>query len=606
MRWCATGRIQIQDERVKMAEPGSRTRAQAPLQHSYEPPDGSFEAIESSTTGNTATDSPTSAAHTPLPLDLEEKADEAAETLACRASLQSRRSSHRSSATAYVARSLCAPDDDALAEEYRELERLESYRKGEPLAPGEEFLVFFESDDEPLNPRALPRWRKWACTLTLALAATAVTCQSSIYIATYDQIIPKFHTSREVATLGLSSFIFGMGIGPLFLAPLSEFYGRRWLYIVNFALVTIFIVPCAVAKNMATLIVCRLIPGVAGGAFLSIAAGSINDLFSSDDIAFPMMVYTASPFVGPELGPLYVGDGRWTFYVILIWSGFVFVAVVLFVPETYHPVLLVQKAEQKRRETGDDRWYAATERRTRSVASTVLRSCHRPMQLLLFEPMCLSLCIFSAILLGIIYLFFGAFTQTFTATHGFTQSQVGLSFLGLLVGMLLGLSTDGLWRKNFARLVRQRERATGVPLERYEPEWRLPPALRIAIAGAPCVTIGLFIFAWTMYARIHWIAPVIGSAVFAFGVMLVFSGIFTFLVQAYPLYAASALAANIFTRSMFATVFPLFGHQMYTNLGFNWASSLLAFLTLVMLPFPYIFYRYGARIRKTSRYAAMA
>lgn len=50
--------------------------------------------------------------------------------------------------------------------------------------------------------------------------------------------------------------------------------------------------------------------------------------------------------------------------------------------------------------------------------------------------------------------------------------------------------------------------------------------------------------------------------------------------------------------------FPLFGVQMYEKLGYQWASSVLAFLTVAMLPFPYIFFRYGKQIRGKSRYAA--
>lgn len=49
--------------------------------------------------------------------------------------------------------------------------------------------------------------------------------------------------------------------------------------------------------------------------------------------------------------------------------------------------------------------------------------------------------------------------------------------------------------------------------------------------------------------------------------------------------------------------FPLFGNQMYETLGFQWASSLLAFLTLAMVPFPFLFFKYGKRIRARSRHA---
>lgn len=136
----------------------------------------------------------------------------------------------------------------------------------------------------------------------------------------------------------------------------------------------------------------------------------------------------------------------------------------------------------------------------------------RPFQLLLLEPMCLNLCLFSAILLGVLYLFFGAFDVVFTVNHGFTISQVGLSFLGIFVGMIAGIATDPFWHMNYMRLVRNREAAGGEP-GGSEPEYRLPPA----ILGAVLVTTGLFWFGWTTYASVHWILPIIGSGIFGMG-----------------------------------------------------------------------------------------
>ena len=140
------------------------------------------------------------------------------------------------------------------------------------------------------------------------------------------------------------------------------------------------------------------------------------------------------------------------------------------------------------------------------------RSLLRPFQLLIFEPMCLNLCLFSALLLGILYLFFGAFPLVFSHNHGFNTWQEGLSFLGILLGMALGITTDPLWYRIRAKLVRKLEAETGVP-GASEPEFRLPPA----IAGAFLVPIGIFFFGWTTYPSIHWIVPIIGSIFFAIG-----------------------------------------------------------------------------------------
>ncbi|KAI9818934.1 MAG: hypothetical protein M1827_007756 [Pycnora praestabilis] len=471
--------------------------------------------------------------------------------------------------------------------------------------PEKAFEVHWDGDEDPMNPRSMSKPRKWLIVMIVSMSSLCVTCTSSLYTSTYDQITKEFQCSQIVATLGLSLFVIGLGIGPMVLGPLSEFYGRRPIYVVSLGFFLIWIIPCAVAQNIQTMLIARFFDGLAGSAFLSVAGGTVGDLFIRSELQAPMMIYTASPFIGPEVGPLVGGfinqytTWRWSFYILLIWSGVMLGLIMLFVPETYHPVLLRRKAQKLRKETGNDHWKAPIEKMTRSIPKTILWSIRRPFELLVFEPMCLNLCLFSALLLGVLYLFFGAFNLVFEQNHGFSLHEVGLAFIGLLVGMLAGVSTDPFWHKNYVRLVQKREAEGGEP-GGAEPEYRLPPA----ILGGILVPIGLFWFGWTTYSSVHWVVPIIGSAIFGMGTLLVFSGVFTFLVDAYPLFAASALAANSFARSSFAAAFPLFGVQMYNKLGYQWATSLLAFLTVAMAPFPYLFFRYGKRIRGTSRFAS--
>lgn len=198
--------------------------------------------------------------------------------------------------------------------------------------------------------------------------------------------------------------------------------------------------------------------------------------------------------------------------MLLIWAGAMLGAIILLVPETYHPVLLRQKAIKLRETSGDDRWKAPIEHMDRSLLRTVLRSIYRPFLLLTLEPMCTNLCIFSALLLGVLYLFFGAFNLIFQANHGFELWQTGLTFLGLFVGILIAIASDPYWHKIWLRLCQN----SGGP----QPEYRLPPA----IGGSVLVPIGLFWyveafltsvagsvdkssavrFGWTSYSSVHW------------------------------------------------------------------------------------------------------
>lgn len=278
---------------------------------------------------------------------------------------------------------------------------------------GKEHEVHFDGDADPHSPRNRTDISKWYIVLILAGSAMCVTCASALYTTTYDQLEREWHISRELATVGLTTFVCGLALGPMVLSPLSEFYGRRMIYLCAFGAYLIWLIPCAVAQNAQTMLIARFFDGFAGSAFLSVAGGTVGDMFPREKLSAPMMIYTASPFVGPQVGPVIGGfinqfvNWRWSFWVLLIWAGVQWLSIFFFVPETYAPVLLRNKAIKLRKETGDDRWKAPIEKMDRSVLSTVLWSCIRPFQLLVLEWMVLNLCLLCAILLGILYLFFG-------------------------------------------------------------------------------------------------------------------------------------------------------------------------------------------------------
>ncbi|KAH8843545.1 hypothetical protein MCOR27_006980 [Pyricularia oryzae] len=464
-------------------------------------------------------------------------------------------------------------------------------------------VKFDKGNQDPDCPRSMPRAKKWLIVFITSFGSLCVTCASSVYTSTYAQMNAEFGCSKIVATIGLSTFVLGIAMGPAW-SPLSEFYGRRPIYLVSFALFAIWVIPSAVAQNIETMIIARFFQGLSGSAFLSVSGGTVGDLFASDEMSVPMALFTLAPFVGPSLGPLIGGFinfhvyWRWTHWVLFMWAVALLIALAVFVPETFHPVILRKKAQRLRKETGDERYKAPIERVTKSIPSTVGHSLLRPFQMLISEPICVALDVYSAILLGILYLFFGAFPLVFGVNHGFNLWQIGPTFLGLLVGMCFGVATTPYWDRVRHRLIAKLEKETGID-GISEPEFYLPQV----IAGGIIIPIGLFWFAWTTYSSIHWIVPIIGSGVFAVGNMLVFKGIFTYLVDAYSTYSASALATNVFVRCAFAAAFPLFGIEMYDSLGYQWATSVLAFMTVAMLPFPFIFFYYGKSIRSKSKYA---
>lgn len=163
------------------------------------------------------------------------------------------------------------------------------------------YEVAFSGLDDPDNPKSFSTARKWLITVVVAACSLCVTTNSTIYTFTYGQIIPEFNTSREVATVGLTTFVIGLGLGPLFLAPLSEFFGRRIIYLCAYSWILAFIIPCAVAQNIETILVTRFFDGLGASTFLSVAGGTIGDIWTKDKLSTPMMLYSGSPFLGELL-----------------------------------------------------------------------------------------------------------------------------------------------------------------------------------------------------------------------------------------------------------------------------------------------------------------
>lgn len=264
----------------------------------------------------------------------------------------------------------------------------------------------------------------------------------------------------------------------------------------------------------------------------------------------------------------------------------------VFVPETYGPVLLTRRAKELS-EANDKVYLSILDiRQGKKRPSEVFqRALIRPWVLLFREPIVLVASLYMAIIYGTVYMFMGALPIVYNEDRGWSEGIGGLAFMGIAVGIVFGLvyaiwDNHGRYMKLFAAKL-----ATA--------ESRLPPA----IVGGIVLPIGMFAFAWTNYPNIHWSASIILVAPFGFGCVLIILPIVNYLIDSYTIYAASVLAAAAIFRSVVGAVFPLFTTQMYDQVGIHWASSIPAFLALACMPFPLIMYRYGATLRKKCKYA---
>lgn len=460
-----------------------------------------------------------------------------------------------------------------------------------------EFKVYLTNDDDPQN---LPEFRKWLTVAVIASGALLATCASSIAAFTEAPIQQEFNinTSMDIFA-NMSIYVLGCAVGPLFVGPLSEVYGRNIIYQLSYIFFFIFSWPVAFAPNIAVYSVFRFFTGCVGAVFLTVAGGTVSDLFSKDKVASPMALYTLSPFLGPVLGPLFGGFinqhlyWRWTYHLITAWSFGQVIALLTLVPETFAPVIIKRKAAKLRKQTGNLKFWTEYDDADKNIGQEILVSLYTPFQLLLLDRMALLLSTWTALLLGILYLAFQAFPIIFMGLHGFSIEMTGLSFIGIGVGMICACASQPLWNRRLAKV-----------MEKYDNN--PPPEVHLDVGkvGGILVAISLYWIAFTSYPQVHWIAPIIASAPFGAGAYYVYTSVFTYLVSAYRPVAASAMCANNALRSVFGAAFPLFAGAMYSKLGPVGAMALLGGLATLMVPMPFVFSKIGARLRAKSRFAA--
>ncbi|KAI1645582.1 MFS general substrate transporter [Daldinia loculata] len=458
-------------------------------------------------------------------------------------------------------------------------------------------LVTFVPND-PENPKNWSKAYKWYCTMVVAITCFVVAFSSSVVTADIAGVAKEFGVSDEVALLSITLFVVGFGVGPMIFAPLSEIYGRRIIYGTTLLVAVVFIIPGAVAKNIATLLVARAIDGIAFSAPMTLVGGTLADLWRSEERGIPMAAFSAAPFIGPAIGPLvggFLSDAagwRWLYWIHLILAFIVWVLITFTVPETYAPTILAKRAKKMREQTGQADYVTEEDIDKRPLGERLAIFLIRPFQLLFGELIVFLISLYMSVLYGLLYMFFVAFPIIFQEGKGYSAGITGLMFIPLAVGVICSAVCAPLVNAHYRKLIAKHN---GLP----------PPELRLIPMMCSCwfIPMGLFIFAWTSYPRLIWVGPALGGFPVGFGFIFLYNSANNYLVDAYQHQAASALAAKTCIRSFWGAAVVLFTNQMYARLGYEWASTLLAFISLACCGIPFLFWTYGARIRQKSKYA---
>ncbi|KAJ7490621.1 MFS polyamine transporter [Mycena latifolia] len=469
-----------------------------------------------------------------------------------------------------------------------------------------EVIVDWEGPDDPLNPKNWSRKKKWAATLVVSSFTLISPVSSSMIAPASAQVASQFGITNDVViALVTSIFVLAYAVGPLFLGPMSEIFGRNrviqganlWYLVWNLG--------CGFAQNTGQLLGFRFMAGLGGSAPLAIGGGVLGDIWDAEERGQAIAIYSLAPLLGPVVGPLcgafisQKSTWRWVFWSTTIFDVAIQILGIFYLRESYAPYILEQKANRIRKSMDAEKGpvphvrskFANESRTWQHIVKTALT---RPFILFYHEPIVQLLGIYMAFIYGIFYLFLTSMPLMFQGTYGESVGISGLNYLALGIGVTGASQINARLMDTIYKYLKEKNGGPG------EPEYRLPSM----VPGTILLPAGLLMTGWGVQAHVHWIVPDIGITMIGAGLILNFQAIQIYVVDAFTLYAASALAAVSCLRSLCGFGFPLFAEQMYQKLGYGKGDTILAVVAIVIgCPSPWLFWKYGKRIRMRSKYA---
>ncbi|KXN87633.1 Polyamine transporter 4 [Leucoagaricus sp. SymC.cos] len=461
------------------------------------------------------------------------------------------------------------------------------------------FWVDFEPND-PRMPMNYSRSKKWVMTIIAAGATFLCSAGVDAYSFGFESMMRDLNCTEFQATVGLSVYPLGFAVVPMFTAAFSEEFGRRPLYIVTSIGFACMFILIALAPNIQAVIVGRFLQGAFSSTGATMVGGTIADIWAGKDRGPPMAVFSLCAVFSMGVAGVAAGwieenpnlGWKWIQWIQLILAGIYVFLVIFFLPETRATIVLHEIAKKKRKETGDNRYKPKLSKL--KVGRLIYISCTRPLRLLITEPVVTSFIssqLWIGFCWGVLFCLIESVSGVFRTLHHFSVGQTGTAFVTVAIGSGIGALTnmyqEKLYQKHYSK---------------HGTEARLFGAMLAAFL----LPIGMFIYAWSSFSFVHWIALCIGIVLFMWGTFIVYCTVFSYLADCYGPYASSALAAQSLFRNILGTVFPLFTQQMYRRLDYKWANTLFGCITILLMPIPFILFRYGPKIRMLSKFSREA
>ncbi|KAI8640320.1 major facilitator superfamily domain-containing protein [Parasitella parasitica] len=429
------------------------------------------------------------------------------------------------------------------------------------------------------DPRQYPQAKKNLIVFIVALSGLYGPISTLIYVPGMLQMAKDLDASIEAINATMSAYIALAGLSPLFWSSISDAYGRRPVYIISISIGIVASILCASSKNIATLIVFRALQASGASSGQTLGAGSIADVFDVAERGKAFGVFFIGPLLGPSIGPLIGGilcefrGWQSSFYFVAEFGGCILVLVTFFLPET------VRRERPVPRKSSLD---------IKAVNTNSIRSTFTPLVTMLSDLSILVMTLYGTILFASLFVLNPTITDTFKTLYNYNAWQVGLSYLCLGGGLVVGSVISGIYSD---RVIKDLRKKLGP--ENVYPELRLKTAYPSFIL----VPAGYLIYAWTTEKHVGVYGPLFGLFIYAIGQMFAMTSSSIYYVDSKPGRSASAVAINNCIRSLAAAVVTIFSTTWVRSMGPGKVFTILAAISIVNTTFVLLVKLYGRKWR---------
>ncbi|KAK5127309.1 hypothetical protein LTR08_004436 [Meristemomyces frigidus] len=463
---------------------------------------------------------------------------------------------------------------------------------------GKDYIVLRFASNDRANPY---KWRpayKLMITTMLNTMTLFIGLATTAYSSGIDSMAADLNSTALIGQVGLFTFNIACAIAPLFLAPFCEMVGRKIVYVGGYFCFSLLFIGLALGQTIGTIVGLRLLLGLFGCIGTILVGGTFDDMYEPKERSQPMAVFSYVAIVGTVGAPIYAGfidqtiGWRWIEGVQGLANIPLLVILVVFFKETRGGVTLHKRAKALRNATGDERYVAFDDIATPNWKVMLKASSVKAIQMLFSEPVVFAFGLWIGFTWFVVFLFLSVIPITFSEKRGWSEGVSGLPYISLVIGTTLGWIAHQFQMRKYNKLLED-------PNRKITPEDRLYGAM----IGAVFLPIGLFIYSFTQYGYLPWIAPTIALAPIAFGIYFVFESTYSYTADCYGDSASSAIAGQGFLRNTLGAVSPLFASQFFHNVGSQYAGLILSILSLVLSLIPFVAFKYGHLLRARSRLA---